>query len=171
MTCASCRAQIRTGLRFCPRCGTATGPGEPLGQPAPGLAAARVEYMGFWVRLAAAFVDGIVVALMVGILAVILVPALGILGVIIAYLSVILYHTLFIGFKGQTLGKMALGVKVVNAQGEVPGFWRAALSETIGKFVSGLVLNLGYLWAGWDRDKRSWHDHIASTYVVRAPGR
>jgi uncharacterized RDD family membrane protein YckC len=37
----------------------------------------------------------------------------------------------------------------------------------VGKFVSTIFILLGYLWIGRDRQKRGWHDHIASTYVIR----
>ena len=82
-----------------------------------------------------------------------------------------MYYVALTGLKGQTLGKMALGIMVVNAQGEPPGIRRAAFREIVGKFVSEIAIFLGYLWVGWDKKKRGWHDHIASTYVVRAPGR
>ena len=69
------------------------------------------------------------------------------------------------------MGKMALRIMVVNAQGEAPGIRRAAFRGIVGKLVSEIVIFLGYLWIGWDEKKRGWHDRIARTYVVRAPGR
>jgi uncharacterized RDD family membrane protein YckC len=62
---------------------------------------------------------------------------------------------------------MAVGIKVIDAEGNVPGLGRAILREIVGKFISGLALGLGYAWMGWDTHKRGWHDHIAGTYVVR----
>lgn len=41
------------------------------------------------------------------------------------------------------------------------------LRETIGKFLSGLVLGLGYFWAIWDKDSQAWHDKIAGTVVIK----
>ena len=79
----------------------------------------------------------------------------------------ILYYVLLIGLKGQTLGKMALHIMVIDARGNAPGIWRAILREVIGKLVSTVVLLLGYLWIIWDREKRGWHDYIAGTWVVR----
>ena len=84
---------------------------------------------------------------------------------------VALTYVALTGLKGQTLGKMALGIIVVNAQGEAPGIRRAAFREIVGKLASEIAIFLGYLWVGWDEKKRGWHDHIAKTYVVRAPGR
>ena len=71
---------------------------------------------------------------------------------------------------GQNGPKMALGIMVVNAQGEAPGIRRAAFREIVGKLVSEIAIflgYLGYLWIGWDRKKQGWHDHIANTCVVR----
>jgi uncharacterized RDD family membrane protein YckC len=69
--------------------------------------------------------------------------------------------------KCQTLGRRILSLAVVNQAGEEVSFWRGALRETIGKFVSAIFLYLGYIWVALDRDKQSWHDKIAGTYVVR----
>lgn len=41
------------------------------------------------------------------------------------------------------------------------------LREWIAKYVSALVLYLGYLWAIFDKDRQSWHDKIAGTVVVK----
>jgi uncharacterized RDD family membrane protein YckC len=62
---------------------------------------------------------------------------------------------------------MLVGVKVVNAQGDIPGLRRAALREILGKIISAIVLFLGFLWIAWDRQKQGWHDKIAGTYVVK----
>lgn len=78
------------------------------------------------------------------------------------------YLVYFIGAKGQTPGKMALGIKVIKVDtGSVPGFGGAFLREVIGKLVSSLVFMLGYFWMLWDGKKQTWHDKIAGTVVVR----
>jgi uncharacterized RDD family membrane protein YckC len=69
--------------------------------------------------------------------------------------------------KCQTPGRQILGLTVVNQTGEEVSFWRGALRETIGKFVSVIFLYLGFLWVALDRDKQGWHDKIAGTYVIR----
>lgn len=48
------------------------------------------------------------------------------------------------------------------------GFGTIALREIVGKFVSGFVLCLGYLWILWDRDFQGWYDKIAGTVVIRS---
>ncbi len=94
----------------------------------------------------------------------------GVFGLGLALASVLAkwaYFVLFTGLKGQTPGKMVVGLRVVDDRGNVPGIARAIMREVVGKFISGLVLNLGYLWVIWDGQKQGWHDKIADTYVVR----
>ena len=132
--------------------------------------------MGFWIRLGAALIDSIVVWLISFAFSVFLL--FDIVGYRYSLLSSLfwfpvpwLYYWLFTGLKGQTLGKMAVGIKVVNAEGSVPGLGSAALREIPGKIVSFITLYLGFLWIIWDERKQGWHDKIAKTYVVRVESR
>ena len=78
------------------------------------------------------------------------------------------YFIFFIGSRGQTLGKMAMGIRVVKiGTNEAPGYGKAFLREVVGKFVSSLVLFLGYFWMLWDSKKQTWHDKIAGTVVIK----
>src|SRR5947199_4405895 len=70
--------------------------------------------------------------------------------------------------RGQTLGKMAMGLRVAGPDGGNPSFWRAALRETLGKLISGYALCLGYLWMLWDGKQQTWHDKMAQTLVESA---
>lgn len=69
---------------------------------------------------------------------------------------------------GATLGKRFFGLRVVTVDGSesidpVKGFLR----EVVGRFISGIVLSLGYLWILWDKERQGWHDKIAGTYVLQ----
>jgi len=79
----------------------------------------------------------------------------------------IAYSIVLIGWKGQTVGMMALRIKVVPTVGGEMTYGRAAL-RWVGSILSGVACLLGYLWIAWDADKQAWHDKIASTYVVQA---
>jgi uncharacterized RDD family membrane protein YckC len=92
-------------------------------------------------------------------------------GYFVIFPIVFAYYVIMTGLTGQTLGKMALGIQVINPQGQPPGIWRAFLREVPGKLISALPIYLGYMWAGWDREKRAWHDHLFQTAVVRKPPR
>jgi uncharacterized RDD family membrane protein YckC len=82
------------------------------------------------------------------------------------------YETLLIGLTGQTLGKMALGVKVVRTDnGEVPGIGKAFLRTVIPDIawlLCGLLTLLVYLSPFFDGTKRlqGWHDKIAGDFVI-----
>jgi uncharacterized RDD family membrane protein YckC len=65
---------------------------------------------------------------------------------------------------GQTIGKMLVGVRVVDADGG-PVPVGAALLRFTGYFVSLAVFGLGYAMVGLRRDKRALHDLIAGTRV------
>jgi uncharacterized RDD family membrane protein YckC len=79
----------------------------------------------------------------------------------------ITYYVFFTGYCGQTPGKMAVRVKVVRTDGEAVGYGRAFFREVIGKFVSAVILGIGYLMVAFDRQKQGLHDKMASTYVIK----
>ena len=70
--------------------------------------------------------------------------------------------------RGQTPGKQLLGLIVIDAYGERPSLLKTLL-RTVGYAVSVLPFSLGFLWIGFDREKRALHDWLAGTYVVLAP--
>jgi uncharacterized RDD family membrane protein YckC len=170
--CKSCGHDNPPEARFCANCGfslaATTEPPAPAVTPgaAPAAPEAAVEYMGFWIRVAAVVIDYLVILTASALLS--LIP---VVGDFISFFVFWLYNWLFIGLKGQTLGKMAVRIKVVDAAGSVPGLGRAALREIPGKFLSAIAIYLGFLWVAWDRQKQGWHDKIAGTYVVSARAR
>jgi len=124
-----------------------------------------VEYAGFGRRLAAVLVDGLIVGAAGGLLGLLAPDSGGVQALVV--LGSVLYYVLFIGVRGQTPGKMALGIKVVGPDGGPPGAVRAFVREVVGKFLSSLILCLGYLWMLWDEKRQCWHDKLADTVVVR----
>ena len=123
------------------------------------------NYAGFGIRLVAWLIDTVVI-----ITAVVLVgqaiPGTIEMNQFQAVVIVLLYYVILTGLTGQTLGKMLVGIKVVNDEGKVPGLGIGFAREVVGKIISGLVLSLGYLAITWDEKKRGWHDSMTGTYVV-----
>jgi uncharacterized RDD family membrane protein YckC len=81
-----------------------------------------------------------------------------------------LYHWLMTGARGQTLGKMAVGVKVVRAADEARVGYLRALGRVVSIWLLGLFLLpllLAYLWPIWDRRNQTLYDKMAGTIVVR----
>jgi Tfp pilus assembly major pilin PilA len=64
-----------------------------------------------------------------------------------------------------TLGKMALGIRVTDGQGRRVSFGRAT-GRHFAKLLSGLILLIGYLMAGFTVRKQALHDMIAGCLVV-----
>lgn len=130
------------------------------------------HYASFLDRLLASFIDGIVTTIISAIF-------LGIggfsfdtnninyNGVGLGTLAGIAYVFYFwIKEDGQTIGKKLMGIKVVTVSGK-PIDFGIALTRYIGYMISGLFMNIGYLWAIFDSNKQAWHDKLANTYVVK----
>ena len=76
------------------------------------------------------------------------------------------YYTYFEGSSGQTPGKKALGIRVIDFSGGGPIGYGRALIRYLGRIVSAIVLLLGYFWMIWDKEKQTWHDKFANSVVV-----
>jgi len=143
----------------------------------------EIEYAGFWVRLAAYCIDSAIVwagllfvKLAMGIFSV---SGVGILEAhllfrysardIILYVFEVLYFILLTYGTGTTPGKRLLNLRVVNADLS-PGLSLVDVvyRETVGRFLCGLSVGIGYIMAGVDREKRGLHDMICDTRVVYA---
>jgi uncharacterized RDD family membrane protein YckC len=77
------------------------------------------------------------------------------------------YYIYFIGSMGQTPGKRIMSIKVVTTSGEHPSFGTAAMRYLVS-LLSAAVFLLGYLWAFFNKERQTWHDKAAGTYVVKA---
>lgn len=84
----------------------------------------------------------------------------------LAIILFITYFTFFHGSWGQTIGKMICGLRVVTIDGQPLSFPRALL-RTIVYALSAIPFFLGFIWVGFSSSKRSWHDLIAGTMVIR----
>jgi uncharacterized RDD family membrane protein YckC len=109
-----------------------------------------------WERLAAGFLD----LILVGILCVVLHP--------IAPIVALAYFSALWAWKNTTIGGIVVGLKVVRTDGR-PLTFPVALVRSLAAAFSIMVLFLGYLWIGWDAEKQGWHDKIAGTYVLKLP--
>ena len=69
---------------------------------------------------------------------------------------------------GQTLGKMAMGIRVVNADETRPLDLSRAMLRTLLWLVLAIPAGLGFLTALVTSDRRGLHDRVAGTRVVRA---
>jgi uncharacterized RDD family membrane protein YckC len=67
---------------------------------------------------------------------------------------------------GQTIGKRAIGIRVIdfNTGGPI-GFGRAVI-RYFGRIVSAIPCLLGFFWMLWDKERQTWHDKFATDVVV-----
>jgi uncharacterized RDD family membrane protein YckC len=162
--------------------------GAPV-QPAYSYAAtmqppSHLVYAGFWMRFAAIFIDGLImiplsipfyafdwgysaateqttkVAMALGMVASWFFLFIG------RWLSFALQES---SSAQATVGKRTLGIYVTDRQGQRIGFGRAT-GRYFGKILSGLILMVGFMMAGWTERKQALHDMLADTLVVRRPG-
>jgi len=136
-------------------------------------------YAGFWKRFLAAAIDYV---LLVAVSALLgwaagalygqsmgsyddrIAGAIGnVVGVVVWW---IYYASLESSARQATLGKLALGIKVVDPQGGRISFGRAT-GRHFAKIVSGLILMIGYLMAGFTARKQALHDMMAGCLVVQ----
>ncbi len=89
-------------------------------------------------------------------------------GVWVAF--VILYEVVSWSGFGRTLGKALMGLRVVTRDGERVGVLRA-FARVFGYVVAAIPLYAGFAWVIVDERRRGWHDFIAGTHVLYAPGR
>jgi uncharacterized RDD family membrane protein YckC len=138
----------------------------PVPVPTPPLS--RVARAGWWRRVGAWLIDGIVVGLTTGILSAVLHGVGSSLGVLVS----IAYFVFFEGGpQGAGAGKQAMRIRVVDARTYAPIGYRRAFVRWLGRILSALVFLLGYFWMLWDADKQCWHDKLAGDAVVFSDGR
>jgi uncharacterized RDD family membrane protein YckC len=127
--------------------------------PAPG-----VVFGGFWIRVVAYIIDGI----LVGIVETILMSALGAtagqsLGGVIS----IAYFIGMWGTTGQTIGMMPFGLRIVRNADGGKITWGNAILRFIGLIVAFACILIGVIWVAFDARKRGWHDMIGGTVVIK----
>jgi len=121
---------------------------------------------GFWVRFAALIIDSILLGIVQGIITVALGDSLGAIYAISTLIGWAYYTYFEGGERGQTLGKMALSIRVIDLQtGRPIGYGRAFVRQLV-KIISALVFLLGYFWMLWDKEKQTWQDKAAGSVVV-----
>lgn len=144
----------------------------------------EVVYAGFWKRVAAYVIDGLVVGIAGGIMGAIVGGVIGalfsagsdgfgsgfiIIQVVSNLVSIALAAAYYAGFHASTsqatLGKMAVGIKVVRTDGS-----RISVARGVGRYfatiLSSLILGIGFLMAAFTERKQGLHDMICDTLVV-----
>jgi uncharacterized RDD family membrane protein YckC len=145
---------------------------------------------GFWIRFVAQIIDSLILTtvsvLLIGICvgAVILTdksldlenPGGLVIGAVLLAIAVLiminwLYEALMTSSpRGATLGKMALGLRIVRFDGTQLSFGRATARHFAKAIATPAVpLLIGYIMAAFTNRKRALHDILADTLVIKSP--
>ena len=130
-----------------------------------------MEYSGFWRRFVAYVIDNILLSVVFWLLVLVLGGIAGDGGVFGAYtlaaIGWLLYYAAMESSSIQaTVGKMALGIKVTDLEGNRISFGRA-LGRNLAKIISVLIFYIGFIMAAFTAKKQALQDMIAGTLVVK----
>ena len=169
--------------------------GTPASVAVPAHGTGRYALAGWWSRVGAALID----SLIIGVGALIILAVFGsvfsvgffeseetgvvalIVGLMLSFVAIavvaLLYAPLMMDrTNGKTLGRMAMGIRVVRANGQPMTFGFAMLREVAvkallfgfaGSITFGLANLADVLWPLWDDENRALHDFLVDTRVVR----
>jgi uncharacterized RDD family membrane protein YckC len=141
-------------------------------------------YAGFWIRVGAYFID----AILLGVIQLLIMYAM-IGGVLFRMrpgeipdsslmarlfsmygIVIVIRWLYFAGMESSanqaTVGKMAVGIKVTDLNGNRISFANAT-GRFFSKIISGVILFIGYLMIAFTAKKQGLHDQIAGTFVVK----
>jgi uncharacterized RDD family membrane protein YckC len=215
MFCSKCGTRLTEGMSFCSSCGqpVAALPTTPSGVPAtysspvvapaggvpvyssaPIAVALPSPYAGFWLRVVAHLIDGLVIGVVFGILCLIGIAFVGMgalraaiegldnpdaglpvaiigmfifVGIAAVFASWIYFAYMESSPNQGTLGKMALGLIVTDLEGRRISFGRAT-GRYFAKVITGMIpFGIGYMMAGFTEKKQALHDMIVGTLVLR----
>ena len=138
-----------------------------------------VQFAGFWRRFVAAFIDAIVLSVLIVVIGLAVAIAIGtyfapqndmavrngwaVTAIAIGWL----YFALMESSSHQgTLGKLALSIFVTDDTGEPIGFQKAS-GRVFAKTISGMLVFVGFVMAAFTRRKQALHDLMVGTLVVR----
>ena len=141
----------------------------------------EIEYAGFWKRFAACLIDGLITGILGFVVGFVLGIALVVFGVspealldpavqlgfnIFGFVIGVSYFVLMECSKFQgTIGKMALGIKVTDLEGNQIGFAKA-FGRYFGKIVSAIIVGIGFLMVAFTERKQGLHDSMSGCLVV-----
>jgi uncharacterized RDD family membrane protein YckC len=138
-----------------------------------------MNYANVWKRFVASLIDGIVLYILqagVGfVIGLVIGGAAGEEGagaaILVATVAGIVIGWLYYAFqesspKQATIGKQAMGLVVTDINGEKISFVKASIRH-FSKFLSSIILMIGYIMAFFTEKKQGLHDMIAGTLVLQ----
>ena len=192
MYCQRCGAQVDDQAAFCDKCGVALQKASPATTPGTAAYPAITQYAGFWRRLAAALIDGLIMSAVQWVIQLILtgvgvidmndlisdfeanpdsvdfgqfLAVIWIISGVMFIIQMLYFSIMESSSKQATLGKMVLGIVVTDADGKRISLGRS-LGRNLGKIVSQIILFIGYFMVAFTKKKQGLHDMMANCVVV-----
>jgi uncharacterized RDD family membrane protein YckC len=133
--------------------------------------APTAAYGGFWIRVVAYIIDGIILSVAGGIIDAIFrvnttSGASGVAGLVSLLISLAYFAGLWT-YMGATLGQRIFKLRVVDANTGQPIGLGKAVVRWLGLLVSFIVCFVGVIWVAFDARKQGWMDKIAGTLVLQ----
>ncbi len=126
-----------------------------------------MTYAGFWKRFAASIIDGLILGVVMWFVGFVVAPE----STVGQLVLIVVWWLYFAGWESSerqaTLGKTVLDIKVSDLQGGRTGFGRAT-ARHFGKFLSALLLGIGFLMVPFTQKRQALHDLLAGCLVVKA---
>jgi uncharacterized RDD family membrane protein YckC len=135
----------------------------------------HVAYGGFWIRVVAYIIDGILLTIVCGVADRLLGinilatdwdhydPLANVISLVIGWLYFALLES---SERGATVGKMVMGLRVVTSDGQRLSFVNAT-GRYFAKILSAIILCIGFIMVAFTDKKRGLHDIIAGTLVIK----
>lgn len=179
--CKKCGNEISSDVKFCGKCGDKVIDDSKISKaalPTHGhLLKDDEEFGGFMIRLGAYLIDyvigGLGLSFVLGILIYLTNPSSAFFDNMTTGMDrfftlsmVIIYVSICLSITSTTIGKYFYGLRVIDKHGNKISV-RKAIGRSLGYFVSSLVFGLGFLKIINDKNKQSWHDGQAETFVIR----
>ncbi|CAD5954383.1 RDD family protein [Streptomyces cyaneofuscatus] len=161
-----------------PQTGYPQQPGQPYGggypQGQPGYGGGMPELAHWGLRAGGLIIDGLIIGapylLLVGIGGAMGDAAGGILALLgfLVMIGLTLWQLYQEGTTGQTIGKKAVGIRVLReADGRPLGFGMAFVRR-LAHFLDSIACYIGWLWPLWDEKKQTFADKVCSSVVIRS---
>ena len=162
MLCPRCGRQNDDTANYCQGCGNSLQ--TPTFTPTPvTVPTGTIEYATFGQRLVAIIIDIAILSLATGSVAV---ATFG-MGVTLGFFAPWLYEAFMMSSEWQaTVGKRVMSIVVTDTEGKRMSFARAT-GRHFAKYVSALLLGIGFILAAFTARRQALHDMIAETLVIK----
>lgn len=173
MHCIYCGKELEEERKVCPNCGKILVSSDERKE----INKEETEYIGFWKRFCAYIIDcavlsfiGFMIGFLISFISIVLNLDNEVANIFYSVIGIITAWLYFAGMESSkrqaTIGKTAMGIKVINQEGARISFLKASV-RYFSKILSGMIFCIGYIMVSFTKKRQALHDIIAGTYVVQ----